>query len=461
MLSLEIRHRAHTSCVGHITVLDRQPFTNTKRFLKFSRNCLINITIEWSGSLPYGAKAYNIDEMDHLFTLLLPEAHRWRSLYVAVVDYSLMFRVLQRLQLAAAPNLSLLSLCSYPTRRADEVFTPLEFWTKHKLFQSSVGAPVLRDVELWGVHVDWSSPFLSSNLRKLNLSAHALDVRPAPQRFFDILAACSETLEEFWLLDSGPALMRNEDWGAYVSHKIELPNLHTLTVAFVPPKHAQGIFDLIVARNVTDLMLNFEVWDTAAEWNGLIKQLCTGGINSTGPMFPALTSLRLASFPAEPIHVGTLLFYCPTITYLVIDFSHACDRLLDTLGNPIHNSAVPPSMLPGWATSFHSSVTQYQGKPMIEDQMMDESVRRAVWVCPKLRKLKVYGIDGKQLRLLISRRQEGGVPLKEVRYAHTCSIKVPDRAWLKANLDVFEKFTDDVNEYDGEPLEDASSSDDD
>ena len=441
---------------ANITVLDRQPFTTTKRFLTFSRKCLINVTIGWGGSPSYGDNAYNIDEMDHLFTLLLPEAYRWQSLYIAVVEYSLMFHIVQRLQLVAAPNLSLLVLGNCRVKRADDVFTPVRFLPKHKLFQSSPGAPVLRDVDLYAVHVDWSSSFLSSSLRSLTLSAHAFDVRPEPQRFFDILAGCSESLEAFILDDSGPALRHDEDWGPYVSQKIELPKLRTLKVALVPPRHALGIFNMIVARNVTELTLNFEIWTTEAEWNGLIKQLCTGSDNSMEPMFPALLSLRLLSLPAEPMYLGTLLFYYPTITYLVVNFKYGYDALLDTLGNPIHKSALPPSELPGWATAFHSRVMQYQGKHMEGDQMTEESVRHALWVCPKLQWLKVYGFRGKQMRLLVAGRKEGGVPLKEVWYAHTCSVNVPDRAWLKATLEVFREFTDDTHEDDGGFTDDGS-----
>lgn len=445
---------------ANITVLDRPPFATTKRFLKLSGTCLINVAVNWGG-FPLDEddvvlNAHSVDEMRCLFSLLLPEAHRWRSLSVAIEEYALMLHVIQELQLVAAPNLEILWLSHHDDEEPGEVSCPREIAAKYQLFQSPPGAPLLRNVTLWGVHLDWSSPFLS-NLRKLALCYHYIDVRPEPQRFFDILSSCSEALEEFTLENSGPVL-DGEDWDPYASLKIELPNLHTLKVAFVSAEYTRRMLDIMVARNVKDLTLDFTDWEAEAEWNSLIKQLCTGGIGSKELMFPALTSLSLLSLPAEAIHLGILLYYYRQITSLSINFNYVHDDLIDTLGNPIPTIGVPLPLLPQWATTLYSQVAQYQDKPMTEDQMMDESVRRKIWVCPELQKLKVYGICGEQLRMLVAGRKEGGVPLKEVWYADTCTLKMSDRAWLKANLEAVEEFED---EDDDDDLEDDGDDNDD
>ena len=451
---------------ANITVLDRHPFATTKRFLRLSGTCLINIAINWSGFPLYEddlvLNAHNVDEMSGLFGLVLPEAHRWRSLSVAIEDYAPMLHVLQKLQSVAAPNLKRLWLSHHDGEEPGEVSAPLEIAAKYKLFQSPPGAPLLRDVTLWGVHIDWSSPFLSSNLRKFALCYHYIDVRPEPQRFFDILSSCSETLEEFTLENSGPVL-DGEDWGPYALLKIELPNLHILKVAFIPAEYTRRMLDIMVARNVKELTLDFSDsdWETEAEWNSIIRQLCTGGIGSKEPMFPALTSLSLLSLPAEPIHLGILLYYCRQITSLSINFNYVQDDLIDTLGNPIPTLVVPLSLLPEWATTLRSQVAQFHDKLITEDQMIDESIRRKVWVCPELRKLKVYGIGGEQLRMLVAGRKEGGVPLKEVWYADSCTLKISDRAWLKANLEVFEEFEDEEEDDDDDDDDDDDNDDDD
>jgi len=186
-------------------------------------------------------------------------------------------------------------------------------------------------------------------------------------------------------------------------------------------------------------------------------------------MFPALTSLSLLSLPAESIHLGTLLYYCSQITSLSMNFNYLQDDLIDTLGVPMPKIEVPLSLLPKWATTLYAQVAQYRDKPIAEGQMMDESVKRKIWVCPELRKLKVYGIGGEQLRMLVAGRKEGGVPLKEVWYADTCTLKISDRAWLKANLEIFEEFEDeddedvedDEDDEDDEELEDDDDNNDD
>ena len=431
---------------ANITVLDRQPFTTTKRFLRLSGTCLINIAVNWI-EFPLDEddvvlNAYNVDEMDRLFSLVLPEAHRWRSLSVAIEDYSIMHYVVQRLQLVAAPNLRMLRLCHHDDEPVEEGVAPPEMAAEYEIFQPPPGAPLLRDITLWGVRIDWSSPFLASNLRKLALCYHHINTRPTPQRFFDILSSCSETLEEFTLENSGPVL-NDEDWVLYASSKIELPNLHTLELALVSVGYAMGMLGILVARNVKDLTLDFEDFEEEAEWNALIRQLCIGGEAPNDLMFPALTSLGLLSLPADPIHLGTFLYYYPQIASLSINFNYVHNDVIGTLGFPIPKIIAPPTSLPGWATRLHSQVEQYRNKPVKEDQMVDESVRRRSWVCPELRELKVWGISGEQLRLLVAGRKEGGVPLKGVWYADTCTPKMSDRAWLKANLEVFEEFEDD------------------
>ena len=434
---------------ANITVLDRQPFTITKRFLRLSGTCLINIAINWCIFPVKGEgdtlDAYTVDEMSRLFRLLRAEAHRWRSFSVAVEDYFIILYVVQELQRVAVPNLRMLWLSHHDDEDSKDL-TPPGMLVKYKLFQIPPGAPLLRDITLWGTPVDWSSPFLSSNLRKLALCHHHDHLRPEPQRFFEILSSSSETLEELTLESSGP-IINGVDWEQFVSSKIELPNLHTLKVAFVSAEYARRMLDIIVARGVKELTLDFDDFEISPlEWNEFIKQLCIGGIYSQEMMFPALTSLGLLSLPAFPIYLGTLLYFHPQITSLIINFNYVDEDLLATLAAPISKIRVPPSLLPEWAATLHSEVSQYQDKFRTTDKTMDESVRRKMWVCPELRKLKVYGVCGEQLIPVVEGRKEGGVPLKEVWYADTCTLKMSDRAWLKANLEVFEEFEDDEDE---------------
>jgi hypothetical protein len=421
---------------ANITVLERQPFTTTKRFLRLSGTCLINIAVRWRGF-----RTYHDYDMKRLLGLLSPEAHRWRKLFVAVKYYALIHYAVRELQWVSAPNLSVLWLGHHNIKAQIWAWTATS--TMYKLFQSPPGAPLLRDVTLWGTDLNWSSTFLSSNLRKLALYNHHVDPRPEPRRFFEILSSSSETLEELTLERSGP-IPESVDWDLCVSSKIELPNLHMLKLAFIPAKCARRILGIIIARNVEELTLDFEDSEMLArKWNALIKKLCTGGISSKGPMFPALTSLSLFSLPAGSSHLRTLLYYHPRITSLVINFNYVDNKLLETLGIPIPKIRVP---LPEWATTLHSQVAKYQDKSRTWDQTVDENVRRKEWLCPELRKLKVYGVSGEQLRLLVAGRKAGAVPLKEVWYADTCTLRMSDRAWLKANLDVFEEFEDNEDE---------------
>jgi hypothetical protein len=451
---------------ANITVLERQPFTTTKRFLRLSRTCLINIAVKWRGfPIEDGhitLNAYNINDMKCLFGLLSPEAHRWRNLLVAVEDYSLIHYVVQELQWASAPNLRMLCLGHHDDEAQDRALT--EMTAKYKLFQSPTGAPLLRDVTLWGAHIDWSSTFLSSNLRQLALCYHHIHLRPEPRRFFEILSSCSETLEEFTLESSGP-ILEAVDWDLCGSSKIELPKLHMLKLASLSAEYAQRILDIIVARNVEELTLDFEDSEMHIRiWNALVKKLCTGGISSNEPIFPSLTSLRLLSLPVETIHLGALLYYHPRITSLVINFNYVNDYLPDMLGMPLPKIGALFSLLPEWATTLHSQVAEWRDKSRTGGQTVDENVRRKEWLCPELRKLKVYGVDSIDLRLLVAGRKEGGVPLKEVWYADTCTLKMSDRAWLKANLEVFEEFEDnegkDDEDEDDEDEEDEDEDED-
>ena len=438
---------------ANINVLDHQPFPITKRFLRLSGTCLINIAVKWR---EFTLTGYKVNDMRRLFGLLLPEAQRWQSLRIAVEDHSLILFVVRELQWVPAPNLRVIWLSYHDV---DEQNMAPETAAKCKLFQSPPGAPLLRDVTLWGAHIDWSSPFLSSNLRKLALCYHDIDFRPEPGRFFEILSSCSETLEELTLESSGPIM----DWDLWVSTKIELPNLRILKVAFLSAGYAQRMLDIIVARNVEELTLDFEDSEMhVRKWHAFVKQLCTGGISSKGPMFPALTSLGLLSLPAESIHLGILLHCHPQISSLVINFNYVDDNLISQLGIPISINILSLSSLPKWATTLRSQVAQRQNKSRKGDQTVDENIRHRGWLCPELRKLKVYGVSGEQLRLVVAGRKGGGVPLKEVWYADTCTMQMADRAWLKANLEILAEFEDreDEDDEDDEDDEEGEESED-
>ncbi|KAI6099273.1 hypothetical protein EDD17DRAFT_1085033 [Pisolithus thermaeus] len=106
------------------------------------------------------------------FTFLVPHVPRWGSIEVHVVSYEHIYAFPKTILDPSDPSAAQLqALRLYHHEESDGDITRSAWCDQLTLFNGS--APRLRNVSLWGVHVDWTESRLHSpNLVELELAYH-------------------------------------------------------------------------------------------------------------------------------------------------------------------------------------------------------------------------------------------------------------------------------------------------
>ncbi|PVG02622.1 hypothetical protein CPB86DRAFT_780034 [Serendipita vermifera] len=443
----------------------------TKLCLERSATCPLLVTLDWThDAVEDDASTIQTSEsLTNALDLLIPEASRWESFWLAVEEYILMYETLERFQKIQAPNLRHLRLSNHDEFDADERFEPESLNATFNIFSADgqYTPPPLQAVFLWGVHIEWSSNLLTQ-LTDLTLAYHCHDVRPPLENFMTMLSSSAPTLRQLTLECSCAA---GEDYRSWPQESVSFPELRELKLAFLPPVPIQYLLLLIDAPNLEQLHLDLDAVDSpeaTTEWNRVVEILCTTGYLPTSfprvtnrkrgkPLFPILRKLVISSFPVDPIHLGIFLHYYQQLTELSIDHNWVPSSFLSRfLAQPL-----PPLgmwrhiILPRWISQELTDMIR------AKDPSKEEATRQ--WLLPNLKVLRVNNVKGEELRKVVQGRLEAGIPLDELYYDNNCVIKKKDMKWLNANLKVFEEFTDpdEADEDDSEEGSDLNSDEED
>jgi hypothetical protein len=358
-----------------------------------------------------------------ILKLLRSHLEQWKSFELAVSHYLLMQHALK--VLATCPNaLALESLALYhyeESEESDHFPIPGMKGQDFVLFGNNV--PKLKEVALWGVHLNWERTTFLSGLRDIELAYHALDVRPSYRDFLRILKSSPE-LHTLTLCQSGPAGMPVEwlesmrqgadgqvlpDTTSDALLSISVPSIENLVLAFLPPDYVLALLDRIHIPNVTSLALDFD----QDEYTPVINRLAEPVAGSSKPLLAGIEALKLSGLPCS--HVPTLVKAAnalQSLKQLSVNFTHVDELWLDLLMAPEPpNPYTPLQVAVGGAMYF-----------------------------PRLEAVSITALDGMVVRDLVRVRKANGKPLKEVYLNKDEVLEEEDEVWLKENLDVFELF---------------------
>ncbi|KAK0504050.1 hypothetical protein EDD18DRAFT_1131825 [Armillaria luteobubalina] len=335
------------------------------------------------------------DDLAAIFDLLLPHVERWRLLEVAVSEYESIYAVMKRLAVCpSAPILEALQLYHYEDCEDYDAFKPSEFKEPLLLFQGNI--PNLKDLALWGVHIDWdaSLSFLK-DLRDVELAYHANDVRPSLEMFARFVHASPE-LHTLSLCLSGPA-EPSDRWGTDL---ISIPSLHDLVLAHHEPEYIQSLLPILSVPNVQHLALDFD----SADYTEFVKVLLQPQAGQKKSLLEGLEHLKIGGLPCDSQRQAALLSQLGNLRSININaFGEEEEQLFDAL--------------------FDSA--KASGQKVL---------------CPNLHTVTTTGISGKKMRSFVEARKRVDAPISKVLMSERDDVDEKDEKWLSGHLEEFEFF---------------------
>lgn len=377
---------------------------------------------EEHGGCNHPATFFSLDELSTILDIIVPHVSQWRVLDCSVTYYVYMHNLLSHLShCPPAPLLEVLSLHHYEDNGDDgeiagDKFYPPELSTRFLIFNGIV--PNLRQVTLWGVHLDWdrSLSFLAG-LEALELAYHAKNVRPSFATFSKILQESPE-LNTLTLCVSGPADHDDvdNDWG---TEPIVVLSVTDLVLCYQEPKYIIALMRLLCTPNVTSLVLDYD----GADYSEFAQALTKPMPGKSKSLLAGLEHLKIAGLPCNKESAEIFLDQLAALQSLNLNCAGDEEELFfDLLWQPLGQSAT-------------------QSKTY----------------CPNLNTIWTSGIYGQQMKTLIEKRQAAGVPIKRVFMNQDDDVGEKEEKWIKDHVETFEFFQpsdfedddDDVDDDDG------------
>ncbi|KAG1845006.1 hypothetical protein F4604DRAFT_1595823 [Suillus subluteus] len=311
------------------------------------------------------------DCMPAVFNLLFQEMYRWRSLDIVSDTWMPLCSALYLLNERRTEGSGALRLESIKLTRTNDALS--SFWHFRPRFIQTVegipfaalmGAnlqdvpaqsphlPKLRNIFLYGVHLNWTAFHLATLLsatptqsltptrhciQSLELSHHSGEVRPTLDEFLGILKACPR-LRHLVLRASGPLRGRP-------SYQVSLPLLQRLHYEFPRVGDPAELFSGFYAPNLIELFIGesfiqkkftYEDDDEDGPANSLLRYC------ATHHPFPKLQELSLNKVNAPVEAFSLFMASVPTLRHLsLLGTSNQALRALAPIKDPLTGFGVP------------------------------------------------------------------------------------------------------------------------
>jgi F-box-like len=363
---------------------------------------------EEHGDCHHGTLFYSLDDLNTILDIIVPYVAQWRLLDFSVSYYVYMYTLLSRLTLcSSAPLLEVLILHHYEEGNdtdGEEEFQCPELSTPVLIFNGI--APNLKEVTLWGVHLDWerSLSFLAG-LQDFELAYHAKNVRPSFATFSKLLAASPE-IRTLTLCMSGPAEDNDmdNDWG---TDPIEVLSLKDLVLCYHEPKYIIALMRLLCAPNVTSLVLDYD----GADYSEFVQALTRPMPGKNKSLLAGLEHLKIVGLPCN---------------------NKSAEMLLDQLAG------------------LQSLNLNCQGEEeeLFFDLLCRLRSKSKTPYCPNLHTIWTTGIHGRQMKTFIEMRRVAGMPIKRVGMSQQDEIGEREESWIKDHVETLEFFEPSDSEED-------------
>ncbi|KAH0586359.1 hypothetical protein H2248_007600 [Termitomyces sp. 'cryptogamus'] len=351
-------------------------------------------------------------DLKQILDIIVPLVAQWRSLEITTSVWEYMHALLSRLsECPSAPLLETLEFYHYDDVEDNETFSPAELKEPFLIFNGN--APKLRNIALWGVHLDWDrSLTLLSDLHDLEMVYHTEDVRPSYATFTQMIAS-SPNLHNLGLCLSGPKQHDPEDndWGTDI---IEIPSLKELVFCYHKPPYAIALLKKLSVPNVHSLTLDFDEED----YTEFVKQLTLPMPKTNKSILAGLEEMKISGLPCNKASMESMLGQLTGLKSINI-------KCLNEHDQEIYSQLFPTTVTEDGSTSQKQKI-----------------------YCPNLHTITSTGIPGYDLRLLVEARKAAGVPIRRVMMSDEDDIGEEEIKWFRENVEELDFFEASDEEFD-------------
>ena len=418
-------------------------------------------------------------ELAQILDLIEPEVSHWGVFQFHASTYGYIHLLMSRLhKLPSAPLLETFEVCHFEDCDDYEVFNGDD---KTSFLPFHGNAPLLKEVVLWGVHIDWDAA-LSSFLRGLlvlELSYHAKDVRPSYKTFKQIINNSPE-LHTLTLSLSGPALGNglphdiNIEDGGWGTTPLTILSLKELALQFHDCKYASALVNHLDVPNVTSFLVNFEEEDYS-EFVGALLKPVKGRTNS---FLTHIEHMKISGLPCSMYSAEALLGQLGNLKSLNIKvvgleesiiFHKLSDpyagRLPVTPGNDANAGAEAPQQQAPTAAAPHTTglppptSTPSASSSSPTSPLPTSNAPLPSLFCPRLEGIVTNRVSGMQVKKLVLTRRKLGAPLKRVSMSQEDPLSAKEERCIRRNVEEFDFFVPSDSEEESETDEDENGED--
>lgn len=303
-------------------------------------------------------------------------------------------------------------------------------------------APLLKEVTLWSVYIDWDAalPSFLRGLHVFKLYFQNEDFHPSYKTFTQIINN-SPDLFTLCLAGAGPALADNVTYdtditdGGWGTTPLTIPSVVNLMLQFHDPKYASALAKHLDVPNVTGLVLDFG----GEDYSEFVGDLLNPVKGRTENLLRQIEHMAIGGLPCNVYKAEALLGQLVKLKSLNIKTKRKVEEkiIVQKLAYPYAGRSSMGLPAPGINanTAVEGYQQQYQQDPAATT--LSSNTPLPALFCPCLESLITYGVPGKEMKELLRARLKLGVPLKRVLMSQEDTLSTKEERWIREHVEEF------------------------
>jgi hypothetical protein len=381
-------------------------------------------------------------DLEQILDLIEPTVSRWGIFSFKAGTFAYIHLLISRLHaLPSAPLLEKFQIYDFRVGDNND-YQVLDGDDETGFLPFHGDAPLLKEVTLWSVYIDWDAalPSFLRGLHVFNLYFQNEDFHPSYKTFTQIINN-SPDLFTLCLAGAGPALADDVPYdtditdGGWGTMPLTIPSVVNLMLQFHDPKYASSLAKHLDVPNVTGLVLDFG----GEDYSEFVGDLLNPVKGRTENLLRQIEHMAIGGLPCNVYKAEALLGQLVKLKSLNIKTKRKVEEkiIVQKLAYPYAGRSSMGLPAPGInaITAVEGYQQQYQQDPAAA--MLSSNTPLPALFCPCLESLITYGVPGKEMKELLRARLKLGVPLKRVLMSQEDTLSTKEERWIREHVEEF------------------------